>query len=74
MTRPVVDAGELAGDSVGWKVTTVPPGRVSTLVLLNPLGIVTAPDVSLMTVCPRESVVVTMPDSEVGETGCKVVG
>jgi hypothetical protein len=51
---------------VGWKVTTELSGKVTTLAVEISLGRVTAPEVSEITVCPREFVVVTTPGIVVG--------
>lgn len=46
---------------VGWKVTIELSGKVTTLAVEIPVGSVTAPELSEITVCPRELVVVTIP-------------
>lgn len=62
VTTPEMGVEENGCESVGWKVTTVPSGRVTKLAVLRLLEIVTAPDTSLTTVWPRELVVVTIAD------------
>lgn len=49
-------------------MTTEPSGKVTTLAVEMPVGSVTAPELSEITVCPRELVVVTIPGI-VGESG-----
>lgn len=73
MAIPEMDVEGIGCKSVGWKVTTVPLGRVTKLAVLRPLEIVTAPDAPLMTVWPRESVVVTMADPALSLKGEETV-
>lgn len=49
-------------------MTTEPSGKVITLAVEIPVGSVTAPELSEITVCPRELVVVTI-SGIVGESG-----
>ncbi len=51
---------------VGWKVTIELSGKVTTLAVEIPVGNVTAPELSEITVCSREFVVVTTPEIVVG--------